>query len=157
MNVFTKRLIVLAIIFSWFFILPVVIFSQPLDDDNGEEEEPVQSYPNPMERQLSDAKAMQIMKTQLTEMGFTVGKVRKVANGKFVVTVTSWNKAKMKPRYQDSVGTVKTKGKVIRGKGQISVTVNKQGIFMNNTSFKAMGLKLNAVKMKQGAKLKAVK
>jgi hypothetical protein len=35
--------------------------------------------------------------------------------------------------------------------------VNKQGIFMNNTSFDAMGLKLNAVKTKQGAKLKAVK
>jgi hypothetical protein len=136
------------------FILPTALFSQEDEGGPEEEEEPVQAYPNPLENKISDAKAMQLMKTQLENMGFTVGKIQKVADGKFSVSVQSWDQAKMKPRFKDSVGISQTRIKANRGVGKVAVTVDKTGIYFDNRSFKAMGLKMNAAKLKQAAIVK---
>ena len=133
------------------FIVPTTLLAQ---EDEEEEDEPIQAYPNPLKNEISDAKAMQLMKSQLKNMGFTVGKVRKVANGQFVVTVKSWDQAKMKPRFRGSVAKTGARSKGAIGSGKVMVTVNKSGIFFNNKSFKAMGLKMNAVKLKQAAIVK---
>ncbi|MBN1796965.1 MAG: hypothetical protein JW822_00190 [Spirochaetales bacterium] len=133
-------------------IMPAALFAQP--DDEPEEEEPVQAYPNPLENEISDSKAMQLMKSQLENMGFTVGQIQKVANGKFVVNVQSWNQVKMKPRFRGSVESTGARIKGARGTGKVIVTVNKSGIYFDNRSFKAMGLKMNAGKLKQAAIVK---
>lgn len=132
-------------------IQPLVLFAQ---EEEPEEEEPIQAYPNPLENEMSDAKAMQIMKTQLSDMGFTVGKVRKVANGRFVVTVQGWEQVKMKPRYRGSVNILNANKTGKMGSGEIIVTVNKNGIFFDNASFRKMGMQLDAAKLNQAAKVR---
>ncbi len=141
----------IAVLLFCGLILPTAIFAQPEDDG---EEEPVQTYPNPLENEISDAKAMQLMKSQLENMGFTVGQIQKVANGKFIANVQSWNQTKMKARFKGSVQSTGAKTKGARGTGKVTVTVNKSGIFFDNASFKAMGLKMNAAKLKEAAIVK---
>jgi len=146
-------------LFSLFLVLlfcsliqPTVVFAQ--EEEPEEEEEPVQAYPNPLENEISDAKAMLIMKSQLSDMGFSVGKIQKVANGRFVVTVQGWEQVKMKPRYRDSVNILNSNQKGKLGRGEVIVTVNRNGIFFDNASRRKMCMQLNAAKLKQAAIVK---
>jgi hypothetical protein len=63
----------------------------------------------------------------------------------------------MKPRYRGSVSAYRTKGKVQQGRGKVTVIVTKKGIYFSNKSFKAMGLKMNAAKMKRAAPVKKMR
>ena len=153
MKVYRKPSILFCVSILVLFCL-LIPFTISAQEEEPEEEEPIQAYPNPLENEISDAKAMQLMKLQLEKMGFTVGNVRKVANGKFVVTVQSWDQAKMKPRFRGSVAKTGANIKGAVGNGKVRVTVNKTGIYFDNRSFKAMGLKMNAAKVRQAVTVK---
>jgi hypothetical protein len=151
-NLSKLSIVSLLVLLLCLFILPTALFAQSDDDEN--EEEPIQAYPNPLENEISDSKARQLMKTQLEKMGFTVGQIQKVANGKFIANVSGWSQAKMKPRFAGSVESTGGRFKGVRGQGKVVVTVNKTGIFFDNRSFKAMGLKMNAAKVRQAITVK---
>lgn len=145
--------------FAWIIILALAIPLTAWAQENDEEEEGPAPKPERMMRpsksapaqrtMASDRKVRSQLRSQLSTMGFRVGKMRKVGANRWSVNIVGWDPGEAQPAMRGAIswdpgekpkGGARGKLTVVVGAGG-TMTIQKQGL-------RAMGLRANSARMK---------
>lgn len=149
-----------------FLSVPAAVWAQ---EEEPEEEEPVQTRPNPLEKTIkpvdrsqrtfqrkSTSRSMQnvqaSIRSKLSAMGFKIGPMNRTGGNSWSVQVQGWNSTKASASLKGAISWDPTDRKNRTGAGTLMIEVDEDGFMtISRKSLSSMGLKANTAKLKSVA------
>lgn len=149
-----------------FLSVPTAVWAQ---EEDQEEEEPVQTRPNPLEKTIKPVDSSQrtsqrkstsrtmrnvqaSIRSKLGAMGFKIGSVNRTGGNSWSVQVKGWDSTKASASLKGAISWDPTDRKNRTGAGTLTIEVDEDGFMtISRKSLSSMGLKANTAKLKSVA------